>query len=195
MTLGTRFTVLVFAPNPVNICRSPPHAMTHMMRSRSSADAFRREMDRLFSDFFPAPASDASDSPSWSPRADIVETDDAYHLSMDLPGVSPEAVDVQFADDTLRVSGQRDVSSEHKDGRFHRVERSYGQFFRAFRLGADVNPDGVDASFEDGVLTIEVPKSEARKPRQIQVRTASGLISGDDRIEEAAGAEEDPAMA
>ena len=148
--------------------------MTSVLRSRSSADAFRREMDRLFSDFFPAPSDRSDDgAPSWSPRADIVETDEAYPLSVDLPGVPAEAVDVQFADDTLRVSGRREVQSEHKDGRFHRIERSYGQFFRAFRLGTDVDPDRVEASFENGVLTVEVPKAESRKPRQIEVRTAS----------------------
>lgn len=160
--------------------------MTSPMRSRSSTDAFRREMDRLFSDFFPTPSGDAQgDSPSWSPRADVVETDEVYHLSMDLPGVSPDAVEVQFADDTLRVSGRRDVRSEHKDGRFHRVERSYGQFFRAFRLGTDVDPDRVEASFRDGVLTIEVPKSEARKPRQIQIRTGGSASTPVD-VEDAA---------
>lgn len=160
--------------------------MTSLMRSRSSADAFRHEMDRLFSDFFPAPADSGSgDSPSWAPRADVVETNDAYHLSMDLPGVSPDAVDVQFADGTLRVSGRREVQSEHKDGRFHRVERSYGEFFRSFRLGSDIDPERVEASFRDGVLTIEVPKSEARKPRQIQIRTADRSDETSVNVEEA----------
>jgi HSP20 family protein len=152
--------------------------MTKLTTGRaSSTDLFRREMDRLFTDFFPARAEQdgTNDAPSWAPRADVVETEDAYVLSMDLPGVTADAVDVQFADGTLRVSGRREVDSDHKDGRFHRIERHYGQFFRAFRLGTDIDPDRVDATFRDGVLTVSVPKSEARKPRQITVRAETSV--------------------
>ena len=152
--------------------------MTTLTTGRtSSADLFRREMDRLFSDFFPTrpDREDTNEAPSWAPRADVVETEDTYVLLMDLPGIGADEVDVQFADGTLRVNGRREVPTAHKDGRFHRVERNYGQFFRAFRLGNDVDPDRVEATFSDGVLTVSVPKSEARKPRQISVRTGSSM--------------------
>ena len=156
--------------------------MSALIRRRTSdLDSLRSEMDRLFSDFFPA-RTDEDGTPTWAPRTDIVETDEAYHLSMDLPGVSPDQVEVHYDDGTLRVSGQRDESSSRRDGRFHRVERSYGRFFRAFRLGSDVDTEHIDASYDAGVLTVTVPKTEARKPRQITVRTdASALSQGESR--------------
>lgn len=149
----------------------PFAAMSTLIRRRTSElDTLRREMDRLFTNFLPAP-SEENGTQAWAPRTDIVETDDAYHLAMDLPGVQPENVEVHYDDGMLRVSGQRETQSEHQDGRFHRIERSYGQFFRAFRLGSDVDPDTIDAAYDTGVLTVTVHKTEARKPRQISIRT------------------------
>ncbi len=99
---------------------------------------------------------------------------------MDLPGVDPATVEVHYDDGTLRVSGVREAEANHREGRFHRIERSYGRFFRAFRLGSDVNPEEIDAAYDAGVLTITVQKTEARKPRQISVRTnASTGARGD----------------
>ena len=145
---------------------------TLIRRSARDFDGFRRELDRFF-DTFNTSSGDAS-SPSWAPRADIVETNDAYELMLDLPGLSRDALDVQFDDGTLKISGERSVKDEHRDGRFHRVERSYGQFFRSFMLGNDVDPDNIEASFDDGVLHIRVPKTEARKPRRIDVLSSGG---------------------
>lgn len=146
--------------------------MANVSRRRSSQfDVLRQEMDRLFTDYLPSTSSEGD--PTWAPRTDVVETDDSYLIAMDLPGVASDAVDVHFDDGMLRVSGQREVRSEHQNARFHQVERSYGQFFRSFRLGSDVDPEGIDATYADGILTIEVPKAEARKPRQISVRTGT----------------------
>lgn len=156
---------------------------TPARRRTSSYDTLRQEMDRLFSDFLP---SSSEGDPTWTPRTDVVETDDAYHLAMDLPGVDPEAVDVHFDDGTLRVSGERHVHADHRDGRFRRVERNYGQFLRSFRLGTDVDTDGIDASYDAGVLTVRVPKTEARKPRQIAVRTRAEGADARDGVEEPA---------
>ena len=158
---------------------------TPARRRTSSYNTLRQEMDRLFTDFFP---STSEGDPTWAPRTDVVETDDAYHLSMDLPGVDAEGVDVHFDDGMLRGSGQREVRADHREGRFHRVERSYGHFLRSFRLGNDIDTDGIDASYDRGVLTVRVPKTEARKPRQISVRTQAAVTSGaetaSDRVEE-----------
>ncbi len=153
--------------------------MSTLLRRRTSdLDSLRTEMDRLFTDFFPAGSNDAAGR-AWAPRTDIVETDDAYHLSMDLPGVAAENVEVHYDDGTLRVSGQREAESQHREGRFHRVERNYGQFFRAFRLGSDVDADKIDASYDAGVLNVTVQKMEARKPRQISVRTDASTRGGE----------------
>ncbi|MEO0558222.1 MAG: Hsp20/alpha crystallin family protein [Bacteroidota bacterium] len=145
---------------------------TLIRRSARDLDGFRRELDRFF-DTFNTASGDAS-SPSWAPRADIVETHDAYELMLDLPGLSRDALDVQFDDGTLKISGERSVKDAHRDGRFHRVERSYGRFFRSFTLGNDVDPDAIEASLDDGVLHIRVPKTEAKKPRHVDILSSGG---------------------
>jgi HSP20 family protein len=154
--------------------------MNTMQRRRSSqSDLFHREIDRLFSDFFPTASGDEGGSTSWAPRADVYETEDDYQILLDLPGVPAEGVQVHYDDGVLSVRGERRVREEHKDGRYHRVERSYGQFFRSFRVGTDVDADAIEASYDGGVLTLRVPKAEARKPRQITVRQAASAASGD----------------
>lgn len=129
----------------------------------------RREMDRLSNELFPSRQSDDG-SAVWMPRADLAETDEAWILSLDLPGLSADDVEVTLEDDTLTISGEREVSQEQKEGRFHRIERSYGRFFRTIQFGSPVDPDNIEASFEDGVLTVRVAKAEASRPRRIEVQ-------------------------
>ena len=127
----------------------------------------RREMDRLFDDVFTGDREGARTV--WSPRADVVETDDAYRLSLDLPGIDRDSLDVTFDDGTLKISGERRREAERSEGRVHRVERAHGRFFRSFALGTDVAPDAIEATYDDGVLEVRIGKSEAKQPRQIAV--------------------------
>ena len=133
----------------------------------------RREMDRLFNDFLPNASSEDGASPVWMPRADLAETDDAYVLSLDLPGIPADDVEVTMEDDTLTISGERKAPHDQDEGRYHRMERSYGRFLRSFRFAAPVDAEHVEATAEDGVLTIRVAKAEASKPRRITVRAQS----------------------
>ncbi|NNF57403.1 MAG: Hsp20/alpha crystallin family protein [Rhodothermaceae bacterium] len=151
--------------------------MTGLTRTTPSREfnQLRREMDRLFTDFFPTRSGEGRDSAVWMPRADLAETEDAFLLSLDLPGIPAEQVDVTLEDDTLSVSGTREVSQEQKDGRFHRIERHYGRFFRSFQFATPVDAENVEASFDDGVLTVRVAKAEASKPRRIEVRRNTQL--------------------
>lgn len=135
----------------------------------SDFDLLRREMDRLFDSFFPARREDDSGSAVWAPRTDLAETDDAYIVSMDVPGIKPDEIDITFEEGTLKVSGERQASKEVEQGQYHRIERSYGRFFRSFRFGGNVDPDKIEAHFDDGVLTIRVGKVEESKPRRIEV--------------------------
>jgi HSP20 family protein len=144
-------------------------------------DALRREMDRLFHDFVPTrPAAGEGDAEQavWAPRADMAETEDAFVIALDVPGVGPDDLQITFEEDTLKVSGERQFNRERHEGQFHRIERSYGRFFRAFRFGSPVDVTRVEADFEDGVLTIRVPKAEASKPRRIEVRPRAGSAGG-----------------
>ena len=99
----------------------------------------------------------------------VVETNEAYLLSLDLPGIDRDTLDVTLDDGTLKISGQRRHETEVKDGKMHRVERAYGRFFRSFSLGSDLDPEAIEASYDDGVLTVRVGKSEARQPRRIPI--------------------------
>jgi HSP20 family protein len=130
----------------------------------------RREMDRLFSDFFPAARQGEDTSAVWMPRADLAETTDAFVLTFDLPGLTPEDVEVTLEENTLTISGERKAEQAAEGGRWHRIERAYGRFFRTVQFGTPVDADGVEASFENGVLTVRVAKAEVSKPRRIEVR-------------------------
>jgi HSP20 family protein len=96
---------------------------------------------------------------TWSPSVDVIETEDAYLLFAELPGVRREDVQLQVRDRRLELSGRRQALGENRN--FLRMERSYGPFRRTFDLGAPVDSEGITAAFEQGVLRVEVPKRAA----------------------------------
>jgi HSP20 family protein len=144
-------------------------------------ERLRREMDRLFVDFAPTRGGNGdsdSDQAVWAPRADLAETEDAYVVALDVPGVPESDLQITLDDDTLKVAGERKFQRENRDGQFHRIERSFGRFYRAFRFASPIEPNGVTAEFEDGVLTVRVAKAEASKPRHIEVRRRTAVTEG-----------------
>jgi HSP20 family protein len=106
----------------------------------------------------------------WMPAMDVYETEDKLVVSVELPGMSSEDVEVTVEDSTLTVSGKREFSSEVNEEHYHRIERRYGAFSRAVTLPPQVDAAKVDAKFEAGVLTVEVAKVEKAKPKKIQVK-------------------------
>lgn len=146
--------------------------MTNLIRFSPTSDMRRlqREIDTLFDGFFPTrPASENGDNTVWTPRMDLTETDDAYQIHLDLPGMKKEDLEINFEDGTLSVSGERRAEQSSDNRRWVRVERSYGRFFRSFTLPQAVNVEQIEARFEDGVLNITVPKTEEVKPRRIEI--------------------------
>ena len=107
---------------------------------------------------------------AWVPPLDVRETDDRFELSLDLPGIDPAAVSVSFEDGMLTITGKRDFANEDQGETWHRIERGFGTFARSVRLPRTANPDGIDATFDKGVLTVTVPKAEAAKARTIEVK-------------------------
>jgi HSP20 family protein len=105
----------------------------------------------------------------WSPLAEVSETDDAYLVHVELPGIRKDQVDVQLLDRELVISG--DIK-ESENGRRRRSSRRTGRFEYRTYLPGDVKADQVSAQLADGVLTVTVPKSEATKPRRIEVKTS-----------------------
>jgi HSP20 family protein len=134
-------------------------------------------LQTLFDSVFDAPTpARAGALRRWMPAMDLVETDDSYVLKADLPGMSEGDIKIEFEDRTLTVSGERKNESELKKDGYVRVERSFGAFSRSLTLPQGVDPEGVTASFDRGVLEVSIPKPEARKPRRIEIGTAPKTI-------------------
>jgi HSP20 family protein len=110
-----------------------------------------------------------SSSPAWAPALDISERKDAYLVTVELPGVKLDDLKLTLEDGLLTIQGERYFTDDASEQQFHRVERRYGAFRRAITLPAHVLADEVEASIEDGVLRILVPKAEEAKPKRIQV--------------------------
>ncbi len=104
---------------------------------------------------------------------DVAETDQAFEIKMDLPGVTAKDVDIQIDNNTLTVRGHRSEEKVEKNDKkqYHRIERYFGGFSRSVVLPMSVNEDETAAEFKDGVLKIVVPKSENAKPRKINIKT------------------------
>jgi HSP20 family protein len=107
---------------------------------------------------------------SWMPSMDVFETQEKIVATLELPGIDPEGVEVAVEDSTLTVSGSRGFSDEVKEDDYHRIERRYGAFSRSITLPQAADTEKVEARFDRGVLTIEVPKVEKAKPKKIQVK-------------------------
>jgi HSP20 family protein len=108
---------------------------------------------------------------SWVPAVDIHETDSAYILEADLPGMTREDISVSILDDRVTLKGTRKREAKHEEKGYRRYERAEGAFERSFRIDGGVDEAHVEARFENGVLTITLPKPEEAKPRQIAIQT------------------------
>jgi HSP20 family protein len=129
----------------------------------------REPIARLFESFFNDAQGEEVSNRNWVPPVDIQETEEGYRLQAELPGLTKEDIDITLENNVLRLSGERKYERDVKKESFHRVERTYGTFSRAFALPQQVNAEGVQAAFENGVLTITVPKAEQAKPRKISI--------------------------
>jgi HSP20 family protein len=115
---------------------------------------------------------DGSFFADWAPAVDVQETDKEYIVKADLPDVQKEDVKVGIEDGVLTLEGERKQEKEEKGKKFHRVERVYGKFVRRLALPMEVDAQKVAAEFKDGVLNVRMPKTEAAKPRAIDVKVA-----------------------
>lgn len=145
----------------------------------------QQEMNRLFGSLFDdqpiSAAGDGGGARRWIPSMDLVEEGDRFVLRADLPGVSEDEVHVELQDDVLTISGER--RSEHEDRKqgYHRIERASGRFSRSLTLPEGVEPESIEASFENGVLEVRIPKPQERKPRRVAINV--GGRGGQDVIE------------
>lgn len=152
-------------------------------------DNLRREVDRLFEDFdrdfwrMPFRRSVFDTEPFWrrqlkwsgAPSVDIVETDNAYELTADLPGMNQKNIEVKLAKGGLTIRGEKEEETEEKRKDYYLRERRIGSFERRFALPEGVDTDKIEASFTNGVLTVKLPKKpEAVKPeKKIEVKSGT----------------------
>jgi HSP20 family protein len=129
----------------------------------------QREIDKMF-DRFRGGISDDSNSSAFMPVVDIVERKDDYLVKVELPGVNKNDVKITIQNDILTIRGEKKLEKETKDENYHRVERSYGTFQRSFTLPSSVKSDKIDATYDNGVLSISLPKAEEAKPKEIEVK-------------------------
>ena len=127
-------------------------------------------MGQIISTFFRDPVGvlAAQQPPVWVPPADIEETDDSYVLELDLPGVNRDDVNIELRDNEVRITGE--LKEKDRTGVLRRQTRRVGQFEFTVTLPGDIDPDKVEASLHDGVLTVRLGKAAASRPRQIEVK-------------------------
>ena len=153
----------------------------------------QNEMNRLFNSFFDSPTPSNGGQTvmrRWTPAMDVVEADDQFVLRADLPGLSENDVNIELEDNVLTISGQRRAEHEQRTEGYYRMERASGSFSRSLTLPEGVNADGIQASFESGVLEVRIPKPEQHKPRKVQISLggAARTIEGTETEESAPAA-------
>lgn len=130
-------------------------------------DRFGSIFDGLF--YPPSRPEDGETRWAWNPIVDIYEDEGSYVVTAEIPGVDRKDIEIDIKDRILSLRGERSSDDRVDEGHYYRRERHHGKFERTFTLPAHVDPDKIDASFKDGVLKIEIPKPEERKPKQITV--------------------------
>ena len=138
--------------------------MLYSMTTSSPIFGLRREIDRLFEDTF------TRDGNAWTPAVDIKESNNDLRVDLELPGLRPEDVEITAENGVLTIRGEK--RSERKEGeenRYHLVERSYGSFMRSFTLPKGIDENQIQADFENGILSIHIPKAALPQPKRIQI--------------------------
>ncbi len=145
--------------------------MTYLTIRRPAATPFR---------FFNAPFTfyrplGVTSGYRWKPSADITETDDSYEVHVELPGVSKDDVQISVKDNLLTIKGEKRQENEDKSKNYKRIERRYGTFERNFTLPPKGEAGNINAKYNDGVLTLSIPKPEEVKPKEIQINTETAV--------------------
>ncbi len=127
----------------------------------------RKEIDSLFDDrFF---GKNFISEPSWIPSMDVVENEKEFLVTVELPGMKKEDINVSMENNILTIEGERKSEKEEKNKTFHRIERAYGKFYRSVVLPKKVDENNIKATFKDGLLNITIGKSEKEKSKTIEI--------------------------
>ncbi len=143
--------------------------MTELVPWRPLRD-LKREMDRLWTEFFGRESLPETLNTEWVPALDISETKDTVIVRADVPGINPEDLEITISGNVLTIKGEKKQEKEEKGENFYRVERSYGSFVRSVQIPTEIDADKIEASYKNGVLKIILPKKEEAKGKQIPVK-------------------------
>jgi HSP20 family protein len=143
----------------------------------------RQQMDRMLNDWLSTTGEwGEGGSDGWMRLPlDVSEGDDAYIVRASIPGVKPEELEINVQNNMLTIQGETKSEEERQGDRWHLRERRFGKFQRTIGLPSNVNPDQIGATYENGVLTLSLPKSEEAKPRRISVQGGQRTIEGQTR--------------
>ena len=137
--------------------------------------ALQNRVNALFHDF--SEGESAMTTASFIPAVDIYEDEQKVVLKLEVPGIAEKDLDVSVENNVLTVKGERKFATEEKEENFHRIERRYGSFYRAFTLPATVDTEGIEAKYDAGVLKLELKKKPEAQPKQIKVNVGKQLAA------------------
>jgi HSP20 family protein len=152
------------------------------MRTLSRWEPFRgvatlqEQINRVFGDVSDR-RGEESNLTAWAPSVDIFETEHELVVKADLPDVKPEELDIRVENNILTIRGERKFEKKVDENNYLRVERSYGSFARSFSLANTVNSEAIKADYQNGVLTLSIPKREEAKPKQIKVNVGTPAVA------------------
>ena len=132
------------------------------------ATSLQDQINRVFNDVLERTGEESSLT-AWAPAVDIYETEHELVLKADLPDIDPKDLDIRVENNILTIRGERKFEKQVNEDKYLRVERSYGSFARSFTLSNTVNAEAIKADYQNGVLTLTIPKREEAKPKQIKV--------------------------
>src|SRR5437879_9042875 len=140
------------------------------------ATSLQDQVNRLFSDVLER-GSEESSLTAWSPSVDIYETEHELVVKADLPEVDPKDLDIRVENNILTIRGERKFEKKVSEENYLRVERAYGSFARSFTLANTVDSEAIKADYQNGVLTLSIPKKEEAKPKQIKVNIGTAPMA------------------
>src|SRR3989454_5510387 len=152
------------------------------MRTLTRWEPFRRatslqdQINRVFKDVLERTGEESSLT-AWAPAVDIYETEHELVLKADLPDIDPKDLDIRVENNILTIRGERKFEKNVNEENYLRVERSYGSFTRSFTLANTVNSEAIKADYQNGVLTLTIPKKEEAMPKQIKVTVGTPAMA------------------
>ena len=135
----------------------------------------QEQINRLFNDAFEG-GTQESNLTTWAPAVDIFENEQELVVKADLPEIDPKDLDIRVENNILTIRGERKFEKKVNEENYLRVERSYGSFARSFTLANTVNTEAIKAEYQNGVLTLRIPKREEAKPKQIKVNVSAPAV-------------------